>query len=160
MLAFAAACRAAAGAGEPASGSPVDGIPCERAEGSALHVHQHLALYDRGKPELIPSDVGRPILGDCVYWIHTHTPDGIIHVESPVVRTFTLGQFFDLWGEPLGPRAAGPARVLPGRIVVYLNGRRYAGDPRSIPLTAHADIVIEAGPPYFHPAPFTAWGEL
>src|SRR5581483_12030445 len=30
--------------------------------------------------------------------LHTHEPDGIIHVESPVNRKFTLGEFFDVWG--------------------------------------------------------------
>ncbi len=36
--------------------------------------------------------------GGCFYWLHTHTEDGIIHIESPVQRTFTLGHFFAIWG--------------------------------------------------------------
>ncbi len=149
---------AAALAAEPEPGAPIDGTRCELAEGSVLHIHQHLALYDRGRPVTIPSDVGRPILAGCVYWIHTHTPDGIIHVESPTFRTFTLGEFFDIWGQPLSATAAGPARVRRGAIHVYLDGSPYKDDPRRIELTQHADIVIEAGPPYAKPAPFTAWG--
>lgn len=30
--------------------------------------------------------------GTCFYWLHTHAADGIIHVESPVHRVFTLGK--------------------------------------------------------------------
>jgi hypothetical protein len=142
---------------EPEPGAPVDGIPCELAEGTVLHAHQHLALYDRGRAVTIPSDVGRPILAGCLYWIHTHTLDGVIHVESPSFRTFTLGQFFDIWGQPLSATAAGPARVRSGAIHVYLDGNPYSGDPRKIELTQHADIAIEAGPPYVRPEPFTAW---
>ena len=39
--------------------------------------------------------------GSCFSWLHTHASDGIIHIESPVKRTFTLGDFFDLWSQPL-----------------------------------------------------------
>ncbi|MGP6156265.1 MAG: hypothetical protein ACLPYS_01795 [Vulcanimicrobiaceae bacterium] len=141
-------------------GDPIDGIPCEHAEGTVMHVHQHLALYDRGQAVPIPSDVGRPILAGCLYWIHTHTPDGIIHVESPSFRVFTLGEFFDIWGQPLSETEAGPARVGRGALRAYVDGRLYRGDPRRIELTQHADIVLEAGPPYATPPPFTAWQGL
>ena len=30
---------------------------------------------------------------------HTHDDTGIGHIESPENRTFTLGEFFDIWGE-------------------------------------------------------------
>jgi len=78
-------------------------------------------------------------------------------VESPTFRTFTLGQFFDIWGQPLSATAVGPARIPKGALRVYLDGSRYTGDPRKIELTQHADITLEAGPPYSVPAPFTDW---
>jgi hypothetical protein len=47
---------------------------------------------------LVPAGIGiKP--PDCIYWLHTHDISGIIHVESPDNRTFTLGQFFDIWGK-------------------------------------------------------------
>jgi len=78
-----------------ANGAPVDGIKCDAMEGAVMHIHQHLAIRDHGKAVTVPDDVGRPLAAQCLYWIHTHTPDGIVHIESPGFRTFTLGEFFD-----------------------------------------------------------------
>jgi len=140
------------------AGQPVDGIPCQQMEGTVEHIHQHVAIFDHGKPVRIPEDVGRPILGQCFYWIHTHTPDGIIHVEAPSFRTFTLGNFFDIWGQPLSATGAAGAKTKTNeRVVVWVGGARYAGDPRKIELVQHLDVTIEVGPPYVKPAPFTAW---
>jgi hypothetical protein len=36
-----------------------------------------------------------------MYWIHTHDSTGWIHVEAPRKIRATLGQFFDVWGQPL-----------------------------------------------------------
>jgi hypothetical protein len=148
---------AGAAMGDPPAGASIDGIRCDRAESANFHIHQHLAIYDRGKPVAIPNDVGRPVLGNCLYWLHTHTSDGIIHVESPVVRAFHLGDFFNVWGEPLSATRIGPLKVPKGKLRIYLDGRPYAGDPRTIELTQHADIVLEAGPPYPKPSPFSDW---
>ena len=153
---FAASMFSPAAAAEP-SGQTVSGIRCERDEGSAFHIHQHLAIFDHGRAVMVPSDVGRPLVGQCLYWIHTHTSDGIIHVEAPVVRTFTLGEFFDVWGEPLTRARVASAHAARGATRVYVNGAPYAGDPRKIELVQHADIVIEVGPPYAAPVPFTDW---
>jgi hypothetical protein len=38
--------------------------------------------------------------GTCFYWLHTHAADGVIHIESPVQRAYTLGDFFYEWGQP------------------------------------------------------------
>lgn len=144
-------------AGVPA-GQPIDGIRCDAMEGSVLHIHQHVAIRDHGRAVAIPEDVGRPLLGNCLYWIHTHTPDGIVHIESPNFRTFTLGTFFDVWGQPLSRRnVAGAKPKKNERVVVWVDGRRDDGDPRAIPLTQHLDLTIEVGPPYTKPAPFTEW---
>lgn len=147
----------AANAAVPA-GQPVDGIRCEAAEGAVLHIHQHVAIRDHGKAVALPDDIGRPLLASCLYWIHTHTPDGIVHIESPNVRTFTLGNVFDVWGQPLSRRnVAGAKPKQHERVAVWVDGRPYAGDPRAIPLTEHLDVTLEVGPPYTKPAPFTGW---
>jgi hypothetical protein len=152
------ACASPAPAGVPPAGQPVDGIRCDQMEGAVFHIHQHLALYDRGKSVAVPSDVGRPLVGGCLYWLHTHSPDGIIHVESPVFRSFTLGQFFDIWGEPLTNSVAGPVRAK-GKLTVFVDGHRYDGNPRAIELAQHTEIVIENAPPLVTPPPVDWQGQ-
>ncbi len=156
-LALAFGAPAGAARAQDGSAPAIDGIRCDSAEGALVHIHQHLTLLDRGNPVPIPADVGRPLLAACFYWLHTHAEDGIVHVESPVSRSFTLGEFFDIWGQPLSATAAGPVRFKPGHLRAYVDGARYSGDPRRIELAQHADIVLEAGPPYARPVPFTDW---
>ena len=141
-----------------AAGQPIDGVQCQATEGVAMHIHPHLTILDHGKPIGIPEDVGRPLGASCLYWLHTHTPDGIVHIESPKAQTFTLGQFMDVWGQRLTRTEMAGAKAHKGdRIKVYLQGQPYAGDPRKIEFAQHLDIVIMVGPPYKLPAPFTAW---
>jgi hypothetical protein len=95
-----------------------------------------------------------------VYWVHTHGNDGVVHIESPVSRTFTLGQFFDIWDTTLSRTQADGVRASRGHAMrVTINGRQWTGDPRSIPLRDREEIVIQSGPPYTtgHPAD---WSKL
>jgi hypothetical protein len=149
-----------------ASGAAVDGIRCQTTEQAIFHIHAHLAVYAGGRPRLVPEGIGIPqprriqqtpdgpfvIGGACFYWLHSHARDGIIHIESPVRRAFTLGDYFDVWKQPLSRRQVGPAR---GRVTAYVDGRRYTRDPRSIPLSAHAVIQLDIGAPALRPRPFT-----
>jgi hypothetical protein len=92
--------------------------------------------------------------GSAIYWLHTHDASGVVHIESPVQRTSTLGELFDLWGQPLGPDRVGPAT---GPVTVLVDGAVVGGDPRDVPLTAHAVIQLDVGTvvpfrPYTFPA--------
>lgn len=69
----------------------IDGIECERGERLNYHVHAHLALFIEGRQMDVPAGIG--ITDRCLYWLHTHAADGIIHIEAPFRRGFTLGQF-------------------------------------------------------------------
>ena len=140
------------------SGETVNGISCDAMEGSRLHIHQHLVIFDRGKAVDIPANIGIPAGKQCLYWLHTHTPDGVIHIEAPATRTFTLGDFFKIWGKPLSKTVAATAHAEKGKTLkVWVDGKAYSGDPGAIPLAAHTDVVIEAGPPYPKPPKFTDW---
>ena len=144
-----------------AAGQTIDGISCDAQEGQRIHIHQRLLILDHGKAVQIPPNVGQPANVRCIYWLHTHTPDGIIHVEAPKDRSFTLGDFFKVWGQPLSRTEAATARARKGqRLKVWVDGKAYSGDPAAIVLRPHEDIVIEAGPPFPKPKPFTAWGNL
>jgi len=144
-----------------ATGQPVDGISCQTSEQTLFHIHAHLTIFVTGSPRQVPAAIGIPgaqpeataagpfiASGTCFYWLHTHAADGVIHIESPVQRTFTLGNFFDIWGQPLGTDRVGPAT---GHVVALYNGQVYLGDPRDIPLTAHAQIQLMVGTPLIAP---------
>ena len=142
-------------------GDPIAGISCDAQEGQRIHIHQHLVLLDRGKEVPIPPNVGQPATRRCIYWLHTHYPDGIIHVEAPKDRSFTLGDFFSIWGQTLTPTAASTMQAPKGsKLKVWVDGKPFTGDPRTIALKAHTDIVIQAGPPFVTPPKFTNWGTL
>lgn len=52
-----------------------------------------------GEKITIPEEIG--ITEDCMSSLHTHNETGIIHIESPIQRDFTLGDFFYNWDETL-----------------------------------------------------------
>jgi hypothetical protein len=139
-----------------ATGRPVDGIKSDSAERLAFHIHTHLQIYVDGQQRALPPGIGvvpplqvqqtaqGPFVvgGAGFYWLHTHDDSGVVHVESPVQRPFTLGELFDLWGQPLGPDRVGPAT---GPVTALVDGVVVGGDPRDIPLTAHAVVQLDVG---------------
>jgi len=71
-------------------------VPCDLLEHTQVHYHAALQILDGGTPVEIPTDLGRS--SACFYWLHLHTGEpGVIHVEAPDDRTFTLGDFFGVW---------------------------------------------------------------
>jgi len=147
------------------TGQPKDGISCQTSEPTLVHIHAHLTVFVNGSARQVPAAIGIPGAvaqstpagsfvgqGTCFYWLHTHAADGIIHIESPVHRTYTLGNFFDEWGQPLSTSRVGPAS---GHVVAIYNGQVFTGDPRNIPLTAHAQIQLEVGSPLVAPEQIT-----
>ncbi len=131
-------------------GEPVEGIKCDTAEFATLHVHGHLALFSSGKQIQVPKYVGFAPHGrpPCLYWVHTHDASGIIHIESPVIQPFTLGNFFDIWGMDID---LNKVATLSGPVTAYVNGNRYLGDFRAIPITAHTQVTLEVGAPLVPP---------
>lgn len=144
-----------ASASTAADGQTVDGIQCQSNEQVAYHIHTHLAVYVNGALRPLPAGVGivKPIAqqtsngafyaaSQCYYWLHVHAQDGVIHVEAPSQTTYTLGQFFAIWRQPLTSSRVGPAH---GTVTAYVNGVRYSGDPAAIPLRSHEDVQLDVG---------------
>jgi hypothetical protein len=149
----------------PAGGATVDGIQCQASEQVAYHIHSHLTVYVDGVLRPLPAGIGivqpvaqqtpnGPFYGatTCYYWLHVHAQDGVIHVESPSVHPYTLGQFFALWGQPLSATGIGSAS---GPLTVFVDGRPYQGDPAAIALGSHEDIQIDVGNPVVPPQKVT-----
>ena len=145
----------------------IDGIKCQQNEVLVSHEHAHLTLFVNGEQRKVPAGVGiwPPVNahnyingqfgiteGNCLSWLNTRYPDGLIHIETPVKRSFVLGEFFDLWGQPLSASEVGPEQ---GAVTAIVNGRVWAGDPRQIPLKRHAQIQLEVGKPLIAPQSIT-----
>jgi hypothetical protein len=133
---------------------PIDGIRCDREEGAVEHIHVNLQLFDRGRAVVVPAGIGIPQGSDCLYWLHTHSSDGFIHIESPVKRPFDLGEFFDIWGPDLSwTKAASLTAPRGRRLEIWVDGQPWHGnDPRTIALRDRETIVIQNGPPFAPPA--------
>lgn len=133
---------------------PIDGIRCDRQEGAVEHIHVSLQLYDRGRAAAVPAGIGIPQGSACLYWLHTHTGDGFIHIESPVKRSFDLGEFFDIWGPDLSwTKAASLTAPHGGHLAIWVDGKPWHGsDPRAIAFHDRETIVIQNGPPFAKPA--------
>ncbi len=161
----------------PLSLTVAAGFEPERKENFTHHVHAHLDVFVNGDPVVVPAAIGintddpgvktfkspdgstgygRIELCDkpCISPLHTHSTDGILHTESASSVPNRLGQFFTEWGVRLDPSCVG-GYCHPTSIQVFVDGKRFDGDPRTIELADHAEIAIVVGTP---PAdiPFTA----
>ena len=146
-------------------GGVVDGIDCA-APVLTYHIHSHVTLFHNGTQIALPKAIGviGPIYnaahnyvddGSCFYHLHTHDDTGIVHIENAVEppSPFTLGQVFDIWGEPL-TNANIAGFMVP--TLVYVGTSLFSGDPRTIQLINHEQITLEVGGPYVFP-PFYTW---
>lgn len=124
------------------------GLPALTAEGTALHIHQHLDMLIDGQVVPVPSHIGIDPNDQFIATIHVHDTSGVIHVESPTVQTFTLGQFFDIWGLKFTNTCIGSDCVTDTKVLqLYVNGKLYEGDLRSFALDAHQELFLFYGAP-------------
>lgn len=91
--------------------------PTHSTERIVMHNHAKLSIQIEGKTVRMPENIGidpklykdhsldtygmkmpnmpsMPVMAPT----HTHDASGTIHIESTVVRDYTLGEFFDVWG--------------------------------------------------------------
>ena len=136
-------------------------MQCNTTEQVVYHIHTHLTVYVNGKLRPIPGGIGMDTPAQqatangtffqathCYYWLHVHAQDGVIHIEAPSQKLYTLGQFFAVWGQPLSASAVGPAT---GAVTAYVNGTKYTGAIGSIQLTSREDIQLDVGTPVVAP---------
>jgi hypothetical protein len=135
----------------------VDGIRCGATEQLAYHIHAHLAVFVSGRIYALPAGIGIPgstaqqtsqgpvaAGGQCIYWLHTHTSDGVIHIESPTQRVYTLGNFFDEWHQPLTASQVGAVH---GKVTAFVDAQLWTKPLRDIPLLPHARVQLNIGQP-------------
>ena len=68
---------------------------CTTDMATEYHIHPEVEIVIKGVKTEIPANMG--VQAICMTSIHTHEGGGVIHVESPVQKDFTLGDFFAVW---------------------------------------------------------------
>ena len=140
-------------------GASVSGVPCGPVD-ETFHIHSHVSIFMNGTALAMPASIG--ILSNattnCHYYIHTHDLSGKIHVEGPAPATFTLGQLFAIWGQPLASDNVAGITGLPVTVYITENGTvtRFSGDPKTIELKSHRHIAIQIGSAITQ-VPFFTW---
>ncbi len=140
--------------------APVDGIPCESSEQLNYHIHAHLTLYINGNKTALPAEIGIASDNSCIYWLHTHDTTGVIHIEAPSQRSFTLGTFFHIWGQRFQTLQYPSQLDQTQGWQAYVNGKPYNGDFHAIPLDAHAVITLAYNSPGITPDTNFDWQGL
>ena len=136
----------------PASG-PVAGR-CQPSLGPRFGVH--VEVFAANRVLLLPAGIGaRPpwrelngaIAGArCYGALVTLDPTGLVLVRAG--QRLTLAALFRSWGEPLSrTRLASFTAGEGAQVAVFVDGRRWRAAPAEVPLTPHAEVVLEVGPP-------------
>ena len=130
------------------------GLPRLTQEGAAMDVHVQLSVEIEGTKVRVPASIGLngeevsggKMVSGFVSAIHTHDDTGLVHVHSPDVREYTLGQLFDVWGVTLTEQRIGGYCVEEGHTLsVESNGDPVSGDPRQLVLENDQRITIDYG---------------
>ncbi len=137
---------------QPPARGPVLG-PCRPQLGARIEAHvelfaeNHVVLVASGigtHPPRVMS-AGRIVGARCYGALVTLDPTGVVLVRGG--PPLTVADLFRSWGEPLAQaRLAGFAAPRGTQVTVFVDGRAWRGAPGSVPLTAHAEIVLEVGP--------------
>jgi hypothetical protein len=87
------------------------------------------------------------ILSSCLFWLHTHDGGGVIHVEAPSQKEFTLGQFLDIWSQTHSGSQEFFSTVADKPVTAYVNGTAFDGNYRDVKFESRAQIVLAYGSP-------------
>jgi len=111
------------------------------------HTHSWLHIYDDGKKETVPANIGVDQATGTISPLHTHDTSGIIHMEADRDFDFTLGQVMAIWGVKFSDNQIGSLKAKGDQqLQVYLNGQR-VNDPVNVVMPERGNIVIGYGKP-------------
>jgi hypothetical protein len=115
-------------------GDDVAAVSCDGGgHDAAYHIHSQLVIYlPDGTSTDVPANIG---IGDrCMYWVHTHPADGVIHVEAPNETTATLADFLEIWRRTSNPTI--PDAVFAGTAQIKVIGE---------PVANASDVILSEG---------------
>lgn len=147
---------------------PVDGVYCSANEQLSYHIHAHLTIYVDGQTVPLSQFTGIAPIGlttsstpTCYYWMHTHDTSGVIHIESPTTKLYTLKQFFDIWEKFSSSSIIYPTQLSSSTgWTIYVNGKQVNTDFSHLQLTAHELVTIAYNSPGIKPDTTYSWGQL
>ena len=132
-----------------AAGRPIGALRCGPS-GAVFALH--LEIFADREVVVVPAGIGfaRPVRfagaivagGRCTYPVSTSTPGGVVEVARGA--RLSLSDLFAVWGQALGARRIASFRSS-SPVRAYLDGRRVHGPVGAIPLSSHAEIVLELG---------------
>ena len=124
------------------------GLPMLGNERQVEHIHAHLDFVVDGHPVQVPAGIGIDPVHRAISPLHTHDTSGVIHIESPVQRQFSLGEFFSESGVSLSADNIGALRATGGKTLrAYVNGTLRTGNPAAITFEPHDEIDLIYGVP-------------
>ena len=137
---------------QPPATGPVTG-PCLPALGPRDGVH--VEVFAANRVVLLPAGIGtrspgasvtgRITRASCYGALVTLDPTGLVLVRPGA--GLTVAALFRSWGQPLSATRLASVRAAAGtRVAVFVDGRPWQGAPGAVPLTRHAEIVLEVGP--------------
>ncbi|HCY61669.1 MAG TPA: hypothetical protein DHV59_02250 [Oxalobacteraceae bacterium] len=144
-------------------GLEIGGLTC--SNDSASYAYTQLILLNNGEHLALPANIGTgtPTIRNpatCVYPVHTRDRTGKIRVNTSNGATYTLGQFFAVWGQTLSSTQVAD---IEGPATIYLNDNGtltpFTGDPATIELRPQRQIVVMLGTPLAQ-IPNFAWEAL
>jgi hypothetical protein len=110
-----------------------------------VHHHAVIHVYNDGLLVQVPANVGWLPQAKVYSSIHTHTPDGIIHMESSKPHQFKLGDFFYIWGVAFGKETLGGLHNEGDKqLNVYVNGKHVV-DPGKYVIHEGDNIAVGYG---------------
>ena len=123
----------------------------------------HVELFAQNRVVLVPAGIGtrpprvsaggRITAADCYGDIVTLDPTGVVLVRAGL--RLSIADLFRSWGQPVSDREIASFTAARGaRVAVYVDGRAWRGAPADVPLSPHAEIVLEVGP---HVPPHAAY---
>ena len=110
-----------------------------------FHIHALLHIYVNGILAPLAANIGLDPARGVQSSLHTHDHTGIIHMEAPHPYSYTLGDFFAVWGVKFGPGQVGGLTGYGGdKLHFYLNGRPLS-NPAAHVLHNNDSVVIGYG---------------
>ena len=136
---------------------PVDCIYCYQLEKTFYHIHAHLTIYIDGKQVAIPQNIGIASDQSCFYWLHTHTSDGVVHIEFPRQGSPTLGNFLDIWGQEFSQLGFQNELASSADWTIYVDGKQVTSNFNQLVLQPHQVITIAYNSPGITPDTSFNW---